>query len=157
MNPYLLISIEFGPVVLARLVGHIPRSRWDEALEPGRFTPREVMAHMADWEPIMRGRMEAAVAQPGATIRAYDEVEMARANNYAGTDPAEQGVLFCAERAKTAAWLRERSGEDWAKTVTHPERGLMTLSGLANFLLGHDLYHIEQLSAYLGEKSVGTW
>ena len=36
-----------------------------------------------------------------------------------------------------------------ASEVLYPERGVQTVEDLANMLLGHDMYHVEQLSAYL--------
>src|SRR5690349_15172521 len=100
--------LEFGPEVCARLLAQIPAARRDEALEPDRFTPREVIAHLADWEPIMLGRMQTALNSPGATIEAYDEGQMAIDNGYARLDPEEQSRLFISRRAETAAWLRQR-------------------------------------------------
>jgi len=152
MNPYLLPTLEFGPVVVRRELDHIAPDRLDRAAEPGRFTPREVIAHLADWEPISRGRIESALREPGSAIEAFDEVEMARANGYAASDPHEQCDLFARERAATAALLRRLGPEDWTKTVFHPERGILTVADQANALIGHDLYHIEQLSASLGAE-----
>lgn len=149
MNPYLLPSIEMGPKVVARLLRRLPAARLDETLAPDRFTPREVIAHLADWEPIMRERIAVAARKPGATLEVFDEGEMAIANHYADSDPQDQAALFTRERQITAAFLRELSPDDWNKQVQHPERGLLSAEDLANLLLGHDLYHIEQLSAYL--------
>jgi len=151
VNPYLLPSIEFGPVVVQRLLERIPATYLDLATEEGRFTPREVIAHLADWEPIMRERIVTGRAHPGARIEAYDEGEMAVANGYAKSDPEAQCALFLHERKITAKLLRELTAEEWKRTVVHPERGVLTLEDLANLLLGHDLYHIEQLSASLSE------
>ena len=46
--------------------------------------------------------------------------------------------------------------------MSHAERGAMTLEDQANMLLGHDLYHIDQLSEFwprrwrlLGEVGIG--
>jgi hypothetical protein len=150
MNPYLLPSIELGPRIVARLLDQLPPERLDEAVDPDRFTAREVFAHLADWEPIMRERIRTAVASPGAVIPAYDEGQMAIDHRYAQTDPREQAELFARERAATAELLRGLRDEDWSKSVQHPERGRQSAEDLANLLLGHDLYHIEQLTQWLG-------
>jgi hypothetical protein len=150
MNPYLLPSIELGPVVVKRLIGQIDPERYDEAL-PGRFSPREAVAHLADWEPILLERMKAGVAEPGVQIEAYNEGDLAEKKRYRELELAEQLEAFTRARAETAAFLRERSDKDWTKTVLHPERGALTLADQANMLLGHDLYHIEHLTLYLPE------
>lgn len=149
MNFYLMPSIEFGPIVIKRLLEQISQDRLDEAIHPDRFTPREVIAHLADWEPIMRARLQAAVSQPGSPIQAHDEGQMALDHGYAKTHSAEQAEVFRKERHATAEYLRTLAPEDWKGHAKHPERGVQTVEDLANLLLGHDLYHIEQLSEYL--------
>jgi hypothetical protein len=150
MNAYLLPSLEFGPLVVRRLLDRLPADRLDETLRPDRFTPREVIAHLADWEPIMRDRLRIALERPGAEIPAYDEGQMAIDHRYAELDPVAQAELFIRERAETAALLRGLPAEAWEKHAFHPERGRQSVEDLANLLLGHDLYHIEQLTEYLG-------
>jgi uncharacterized damage-inducible protein DinB len=149
MNPYLMISIEHGPLIVRRLVEQIDPQKWDVPTYEDRFTTREVVAHLADWEPIMLARMQAAALAPGSAIAAYDETEMAQANDYASSNPLEQAERFIEGRSVSAQWLRGCRPEEWKQTVTHPERGTLSLEDLANLLLGHDLYHIEQLSAML--------
>jgi hypothetical protein len=152
MNPYLLNTLEIGPVVVRRLLDQVPGNRLDEALVKGRFTAREVIAHLADWEPIMRGRILTTATSPGATIEVFDEGEMAIRNKYASTDPWEQCDLFQRERHATAAFVRSLEPDDWQQITHHPERGPLSAEDLTNLLLGHDLYHIDQLSAYLPDK-----
>ena len=149
MNPYLLPALPMGPVIVTRLLEEIPHARLDEVVVEGRFTAREVIAHLVDWEPIMRERILLARDAPGATIAVLDESEMAVANGYAGSDTADQCALFQRERALTVEFAFSLQPGDWRKIVLHPERGPLSAEDLTNLLLGHDLYHIEQLSAYL--------
>ncbi len=148
MHAYLLPCLNFGPLVIQRLVGQIPESRIDHA-EEGRFTPREVVAHLADWEPIMRDRVRTAVESPGSTIASYDEGQMAIDHAYAKTDIREQAQLFVEERRKTTQYVMGLAPELLKQTVKHPERGIQSVEDLVGMLLGHDMYHVEQLSAYL--------
>lgn len=149
MNPYLMPSIETGPKVVLQLLRLIPAARWDTSLNPDRFTLREVIAHLADWEPIMRQRVQTAVNSPGGAIEAYDEGQMAIDNNYSTTNPFDEANKFARERHITAEYLSIIATGQMANTVTHPERGVLSADDLANMLLGHDLYHIEQLTGYL--------
>jgi hypothetical protein len=75
---------------------------------------------------------------------------MAVDHRYGETDPWEQAERFARERQVTAELLRGLPPEDWGRSVHHPERGPQSVEDLANLLLGHDLYHIEQLTEYLG-------
>jgi hypothetical protein len=146
-------ALELSPRLIARLFAMIPDAQWDVALDKDRFTPREVIAHLADWEPIMLARMQSAVAHPGAAIEASDEGQMAEEHNYRGSDPKEQLKLFAARRAETIAWLRALPREAWDLSFLHPERGLQSIEDQANLFVGHDVYHGEQLSASLCENS----
>jgi hypothetical protein len=149
VNGYLFIVLEFGPKTTARIFDRIPAAQWDVARDPDRFTPREVIAHLADWEPIMLERMEVAQQTPGAAVEVWDEGRMAEEHGYRHLDPQEQLQIWAQRRACTAAWLRRLSPDALSKTFLHPERGVQTIEDQANLLISHDLYHIEQLSAYL--------
>ena len=149
MSPYLFTGLELAPVAIGNLLEAIPPDRLDEARIPSRFTPREVIAHLAEWEPIMRDRVRSAVESPGSTVVVYDEDRMAAEGRYAESHPDEQLRTFSHERAKSIEYLRGLSREDLKRCAYHPERGDQTAEDFANTFLGHDLYHIEQLTAYL--------
>jgi hypothetical protein len=149
VHDYLLKGLKAGPLAIQRLIGAVAANEYDVAREQGRFTPREVIAHLADWEPIMRSRIQQAVDSPGTEIPAYDEGQMAIDNRYSTKDVFEQATLFRDEREKTVAYVAGLKNEDMRNAVTHPERGVQTVEDLANMLLGHDMYHVEQLSVYL--------
>jgi hypothetical protein len=149
MNVYLLPGLKTGPVVLERLIRLISPDRLDTPLEADRFTPREIIAHLADWEPIMMARVQQALDNPGSTVQAWDEGEMAIQNRYSETNIDEQLMKYAAHRAETISLLEKLNADQLKRTIVHPERGSMTVDDQASLLLGHDAYHIEQLSAYL--------
>lgn len=117
---------------------------------PGRFTPVEVLAHLADWEPIFAARMVAAVESPGTLVEVYDEGERADALGYADADPVECLGAWAQARAETVAFLRKLDPEGWEACIVHPERGQLSVLAQAATLLGHDIYHLEQLETAAG-------
>lgn len=150
MNPYLIPGLKLSPDVFRRIVDRIPDDKLDVPTHPDRFTPREVIAHMADWEPILRDeRIKCALERPGESFLAYDEGDRAVEQNYGATDINEQLRKFEIERAETVALLRKIEPEAWDFVAHHPERGDLRLSDIANMIVGHDVYHLEQLSAVL--------
>lgn len=157
MHAYLLPGIGFGPMVIERLIGAIPKEDHDRAIAAGRFTPREIAAHMADWEPIMRGRIQQAVEKPGTVVSAFDEGQLAIDHAYSTKNIEEQIKLYGAERKATVDYVSALSPDELKQTVTHPERGVMSAEDLTGLLLGHDMYHVEQLTAYLGDRVASTW
>lgn len=146
MNPYLFPGLEGSCKAVCHLLRQLDRSALDRPTHPGRFTPREVAAHLADWEPILREeRIRTGVERPGSPIVAYDEGQRAIERGYASADLEETLRVFAEEREKTIAYLRSLPKNAFAHTVIHPERGEMTVDDLANMFLGHDLYHVHQL------------
>lgn len=134
------------PGLMASAMARVDPANWDEATHPGRFSPREVVAHLADWEPILLARMRQCVESPGSEIVPFDEGQMAIENDYAGQDAAQNAKAFQAHRTATIAWLKGISDGDWSKSAHHPERGVMSVYDLANMLVCHDVYHLAQLA-----------
>ena len=131
------------------MVRAIPESRWDEKLDPERFSLREAVAHVVDWEPILWERMKIAAESPGSTITPYDEGQRAIDMNYAATNPIDEAQRYQKERSKTIAFLKSLPADKWDNRVIHPERGEISINDLANMLIGHDHYHLEHLSQLL--------
>ena len=148
MHPYLLISLPLGPGIVRKLVENIPESQYDVALAEDRFTVREVVAHLADGEVLFRARIESALNSPNAEVAGFDEGERATEQNYAGSNIEEQLALFEAERATTVSLLKSISIDQFRAPYIHPYFGQMVVEDQANMLVGHDMYHIEQLLAY---------
>ena len=149
MNPYLKNTLEFGPVVIARIADRVSPELLDRPLHEGRFTVREIIAHLADWEPILRQRIIDIRDHPGITVQVFDEGQMAIDHAYASQSIEEATSTFREERSITASVVRALDAQDMRKPYIHPERGEECLEDLVNSMLGHDLYHAEQISEYL--------
>ena len=150
LSAYVFSGLQLSPHAMRRIVAHIDPSRYDEHLDPDRFSPREVLAHLADWEPTWRGRIEQAVASPGCTVEVFDEGQRAIDLHYRSI-PVEQSIeTLLRERGLTIELLKGLGESDWPKQYMHPERGIMSVLETTVAQLGHDIYHVEQLTAYLG-------
>lgn len=145
MHVYLLKAMRVTPDIFRRLVAQ--NKCLDTPTGPDRFSPREVVAHLADWEPIIRGRMEAAVANNGASVPTFDEGEMAVENKYNEWEIERALSLYGTERGKTVSWLASLSKDAWTHFVVHPEQGPLTVYDIANIMVGHDMYHVDQLTS----------
>lgn len=150
MRYYILHGLEATPGMFRKLVSKLTPDQIDAPTAPDRFTPREIIAHLADWESILRDeRMARAVREPGCTIRAYDEVVRAEELGYRSMDVGQQLDKFAAERVRTIAFLQGLTPAQQASTFVHPEAGEFTVAEFAAALLGHDVYHLEQLTGIL--------
>lgn len=148
-NPYLLIGLHRSAEAVAHIIPKIHPAKYDLRTDPDRFTLREAIAHLADWEPVMRGRILQAANNPGSDIPNWDEEQMALDNAYNEQGPVENAQKLLQERQITIKELEQLSPEQWLGTVTHPNRGTMTAYDWANTTLGHDLYHIEHFVTFV--------
>ena len=151
--PYLYRGLFDSAKAVQRLIQAIPADQYDRRTEPDRFTLREAIAHLADWEPVMRGRIQACVQAPGSEVKDWDEEQMAIDNDYASQDPLKNTQTLLEERVKTIDFIKSLSEEQWAGTCIHPVRGEMSAYDWANTTLGHDAYHIEHFTQFLTETN----
>ncbi|MCU0315612.1 MAG: DinB family protein [Fimbriimonadaceae bacterium] len=149
MNPYLFPGLLKGGTLIRRSFRRVPREDWDRPLELFRFSPREIMAHLADWESVARCRMKQAIERPGSEVTAWDEGKAAIDGDYHERDPFHELERFQQERAQTAAFLKGLDEDELQQTIHHPEYGIQSIADMVAFQLGHDLYHIDQLDSYI--------
>lgn len=145
MTHYAVRAVSYSPAVVERIVRLIPSDRISVPTGPGRFSPKEVLAHMADWEPVALGRIRAAVENNGSQIENWDEDQMAIDHDYASCDLGEQLALYRERRAATVEYVKTIPEDKWGNSVVHSAWGAMTVDDLVNLLVQHDMYHLEQL------------
>ncbi|MDQ3459583.1 MAG: DinB family protein [Deinococcota bacterium] len=120
------------------------------AYAPGKWTAREILAHLADVELAMGFRFRQAVSVPGHQVQPFDQDLWAA--RYARLEPSLALETFRALRAWNLALFASFSLQDWLVEAVHPERGVENVDVMVRFLAGHDLNHLSQLQATL-EKS----
>ncbi len=142
---YIFSGLESGPELVAKLIEGLSQKEADSRPDPDRFTIREVIAHLADWEPIFLGRMKRICEEDAPVIAGIDEGQLAIDNEYDKTDPTERIGLFRKRRAELIAFLQERKPNEWNRTGNRPEIGIITLEALAVLPIIHDTYHLKQI------------
>lgn len=145
-------GLKEGPGALKLLIDLLGEAVVDVPTGPDRFTPREVVAHLADWEPIFRSRIVRTIEEERPTIAVYDEGSRAAELGYSTWDVGRTLVSFQCERAATVGVLENLEPKDWQRVFIHPENGEMTLAQQAGMLVGHDAYHIRQLIEVMSEQ-----
>lgn len=149
---YLLKGLELAPALVQRIIALVPEASYDLQVDPDRFSLREAIAHLADWEAINLERLQRGVAEPGCTVQGLDEGQIAIERGYSGYVVTEQVARFAEGRAHLLGFLRSLAEEDWNKVFIHSERGDLTVYEMAVSILGHDTYHTEHFSQYLPEE-----
>ncbi|HYN56177.1 MAG TPA: DinB family protein [Motilibacterales bacterium] len=118
--------------------------------DPGGWTPRMVIHHVADSETNSYVRLRRLLAEPaGSTIQGYDEAQWAGALHY--DRPVERSLaVFRAVRESSAELLDLIGPEDLARAGVHTESGPYTLGDWLDTYAAHARDHAEQIRAALG-------
>jgi len=151
MNPYALVLGDRDPFKViaetaqelgARTSGMNAETA-NRAPAPGKWSPREVICHLADTEVAFAFRIRQALAEPHHTIQPFDQDRWAE--HYATYDLRSALNLFATLRHWNVLLLSSLAPGEFAKPLTHPERGAMTFRALVETMAGHDLNHLGQL------------
>lgn len=130
---------------LTAVAQQIGPANLDKNPAPGKWSPREVLCHLADTELAFAFRLRQTLAEPHHVVQPFDQDQWAKP--YAGI-PAEAALAaFTAVRAWNLVLLGTVPAEAYSKPVSHPERGAMTFGTLVETMAGHDLNHLRQLEA----------
>jgi len=146
---HVLTGLSATPRVLGLLTGPLnPESPVWELSLPGRFTLRETMAHLADWDEIFMQRAKATLKGQGS-VPDPDSSKLAAEKNYARLDPHDSVRRFARARWDLVRFFNDLKEEDWAKVTEHPRHGSMSLEVQAVHALGHDGYHLDAITSML--------
>jgi hypothetical protein len=153
---YVLIALSGTPDVLDGFLKALPSDdpRWDFRPDPERFTLREMIAHLADWNPIFQERVTRICAEEAPVLPDRDEGQIAVDRDYAHSDPQASLSRFRAGRAQLLAYLQSLEPEQWERTgsymADHPRgSGAITVEDWAVQVVAHDGYHTQQTAQWL--------
>ncbi len=121
----------------------------DFTADPERFTIREIIAHLAEFDTIFLDRFQRTCTEENPELPGFDEVELARLHRYSELDVSDQYKLFSHRRSSMVAFLNSRSPDDWARTAERPGIGSVNLQQLVTITAMHDNYHIRQLTHWV--------
>jgi hypothetical protein len=145
VETYLLITLAGAPDVFDALLQGMTEEEADRRPDPERFTIRESMAHLADWEGVFRERLLLTRDKDEATLQGYDEGQWAIDHDYANTDWKVQAQRFREGRQELMVLLHSLTPEHWKRTANHTEAGPITMAEQAMLICVHDGYHQQQI------------
>jgi len=162
MNPYAshmdsrppLDTISETPRRLAELIETIGPDRVNLPPAPGKWSARDIVAHLADGELVFAFRLRQTLAQDHHVIQPFDQDLWAK--NYGSCDAQLALAALTAVRAWNLALIRSVKPADLAKAVTHPERGAMTFQTIVETMAGHDRNHIKQVEAIAAKAATAN-
>lgn len=131
---------------LEALLSRFTREQIDQRPAPGKWSVREIMAHLADCEIAFGFRLRQGAAGI-EMIQPFDQDEWAR--NYDEYSFSAAMTTYRALRSWNIAFVRSLTDKQKSAAVTHPERGTMTVWTIVETMAGHDLHHLAGLERML--------
>ena len=142
---YLLGALAAAPDVFEFSLRDLTTDESDFRPDAERFTIREVVAHLADWDAIFLERLRRTRAENEPLLLEIDEGELAIQHDYARAETAEKLRIFRATRAQMCEFAGDVAADEWQRVCQHPRAGRLTLEALAMLVVMHDVYHLRQI------------
>jgi len=112
--------------------------------EDKKWSMKEIVAHLAAFEPVALGRLKAMLTTDGPVIEKYDTDAWA-ATDHIEEDFDENLQKFIVTRKKTLEFLKRLKDKDWFRAGQHPVHQNYTIQKAAELLAAHDANHLRQI------------
>ncbi|QDS86417.1 Putative metal-dependent hydrolase YfiT [Rosistilla ulvae] len=149
LNP-LIEEYAAGGAVLRRAVAGFSEAQFDAVPIPGKWSTRQVLCHIADFELVYADRMKRVIAEDEPTFFGGDPDLFAAGLAYDQRDAEEELQLVEAVRAQVTRILRTLDDADFQRIGNHHEDGPLTLAALLEKIAGHLQHHVR----FIEEKRV---
>lgn len=152
MEPWILDGLESGPKIFERLLRVFPTDRIDERVDKDRFTAREVIAHLADYEQTVLERISQAHVKPGLSVPPFDPDKSCADHRYSEKNVFHEAEVFESRRQMTTEHLKGLNAEQLQCTFKFSDGREMSIHDYMILILSHDTNHLEQVSRYLATE-----
>lgn len=140
----LIAQYEDGYRAVAAALVRITPEELDARPEPGKWSAREIVHHLADSEMTAAVRFRLLLAEDQPAIKGYDQDRFAGRLHYERPHEASLEV-FRAARAATAELMGCLTDADWLREGTHSEVGRFGLDTWLRIYAPHAHRHADQI------------
>jgi len=136
-----------GPELLALVLTGVFGEEEDFAPVPGKWSIRQLIAHVADSELVCAHRIRQIIAEEHPTLIAFDQDAWTQNLDYARRKPKQSLETFRRLRAENYDLLKELPETAFARTGNHSQRGPVTLREQLETMAQHAESHARQMQA----------
>jgi hypothetical protein len=140
-----------GPELLAVVLTGVYGDETDFTTAPGKWSIRQIIAHLADSELVGAQRFRQVIAEENPKLGAFDQDAWARNLDYARKQPKQSLDSFRRVRAENYELLKSLPESAFERTGTHAERGPLSLRQLLDIHADHAESHARQMQAIRDE------
>jgi hypothetical protein len=120
----------------------------------GKWTPRQVVHHVADSHMNALARMKLILTEAKPTWFAYKQDEWAKTPDVLTLAPQVSLAIIKGVQERMALLLEGLTDDDWKRVGVHPERGDMTIDDLAELYSRHGDKHVGHI---MGLRTSKGW
>ena len=143
--PALLERFRRGPELLAVVLTGVFGDEEDFVPAPGKWSPRQIIAHVADAELVAAHRFRQMLAEDQPSLIAFDQDKWTQNLDYARRKPKQSLETFRRIRAENYELLKELPPAAFERSGNHSERGKLSVRDLLEGMAQHAESHARQL------------
>ena len=132
-----------GPQLIRQAVSGMTDQQLDATPVAGKWSTRQVVCHIADFEPVYADRMKRVITENQPTFCGGDPDVFAAGLAYDQRDVEEELQLIEMVRRQMARILQTLSPADFQRIGNHSVDGPITLETLIQRITGHVPHHVE--------------
>lgn len=132
-----------GPDLLRRSVKGLSREQLVSRPIAGKWSALEVVAHLADFEPVFADRMMRILSHERPLLLVADENLFSATLHYDERDIEEELSLIDVTRKKMARILRAMPVEVANRVGVHSFKGLVSLEAILTSAINHIPHHVK--------------
>lgn len=110
---------------------------------PGKWSTRQVICHIADFEPVYADRMKRVIAEDNPPLRGGDPDVFAAKLAYDSRNIEEELNLIEAVRKHVGTILKTLPAETFERIGEHSVDGPLSLEALLKRITGHIPHHLQ--------------
>lgn len=143
----LVEQIAATPARMREAVAGLSEAQIDTPYREGGWTVRQVVHHVPDSHLNAYTRVKLALTEDQPAIKPYDQAAWAKLNDVTAT-PIETSLMLLEklhERWDTI--LTSMTDADFARTLIHPDHGVVTLDWLISMYSWHGRHHVAHITS----------
>lgn len=140
-----IVVLSETPDALRKLTKGLTEKQLAKPPAPGKWSIKEIVAHLADGEVILGSRYRFVAAMDRPALQGYDQDAFVR--NLGAGNATTQDLLddFALVRAANIGLLMRLPAEAFDRIGLHSERGEESIAKMVRMYAGHDRHHLRQI------------
>ena len=140
-------AIAEAPARLRAAVEGLTPQQLETPYRPGGWTVRQLVHHLPDSHLNAYTRFKLALTEEEPTIKPYDEAQWANLEDGRNAPAVISLALLEALHLRWVLLLKSLQPADFARTLRHPERGVMILDELLSLYAWHGRHHVAHITS----------